>query len=421
MANQGIHSFGAYEMSSDAVKSPFVVNNVWCQEDLLTPTNFETGAGWSPTDVWQDSTFGARQVVEPAWVSPSPKRRAERVLKGTPLSPGGAFRPSWGRFALYSTDLIARDQRVMPVVPRYTVPAAGGQPYDFVVDTVNRRFAPPMDWTEVLPTDLGDRWYGTFSRQEMFGQSFGMVPEYDHTRNEGSTWGMVGQAWAGTLDYMTIEVASVSERARTMALQCSGQKPAQFGGVKLNNFGAGTAMCDSIMDQFCAKTSLSSGVDADLERACSCLSQRAAMTALFAGLDLPVQCFAAGCTTAERGVYLAREQMRGCDAQLCIQTFRVHGSAIAAQGVQTMVCDSVVYDTQLAAPTAGTLPARTSIPDIKPPGIALGQQFWGALAAMGVLVLLVVMWILRRLVMSRAESSAKSDRIVAEAEATRQR
>lgn len=180
-------------------------------------------------------------------------------------------------------------------------------------------------------------------------------------------------------------------------------KPVYLGGVQVTRYGNSTPACDPIMENLC---SLSSELDANpaLRKACFCILEQKKLERQFAGLDLPVQCFLSVCNDDDRGVYKTTSQATPCSARLCVQTLAINGSAIAAEGIQNLSCNNVVYNVSNVSVSPSQVPIVT--PSDNGDAIQLDTTFWIALGMLGLMLFLIIVYVIRRIVVSRAAKKA---------------
>ena len=148
------------------------------------------------------------------------------------------------------------------------------------------------------------------------------------------------------------------------------------------------------MRQTCANTATLT-LNSDTLASCQCILEEKRLRAQFAGIDLPIQCFTTVCNIENTDVYKTAEQVSGCSARICSQTLSVHGNDIMAQGFQQIICNGEVF-------TLNTFGAASPVPLVSqadqeaPPGPELGPVFYVAVALLVVMLVLMVVWGIRR-------------------------
>jgi len=190
-------------------------------------------------------------------------------------------------------------------------------------------------------------------------------------------------------------------------LYCTGQQKLTIGTIPIQRYGQGTPACDSIVPQFCANTAYLIA-NPFAQKACACINEQARLELQFQGLDLPVQCFTDVCSEADPQVYKTANQLKGCSARLCVQILTINGSAIASEGFQTMTCDGQVYSTSTGTTNATPVPVSTSTPG----GPSLGIVFYVALGLLVFMVILLVVWGIRRFVIQKRKQNRQNELIV---------
>jgi len=210
----------------------------------------------------------------------------------------------------------------------------------------------------------------------------------------------------GNLDKVSITFSGGDWTAQQF-LYCTGQETLTIGGIQIQRYGQGTAACDSIVPQFCANTAYLIA-NPFAQKACACINEQARLELQFQGLDLPVQCFTDVCSEADPQVYKTANQLKGCSARLCVQILTINGSAIASEGFQTMTCDGQVYNTSSATTNATPVPVSTSTPG----GPSLGIVFYVALGLLVFMVILLVVWGIRRFVIQKRKQNRQNELIV---------
>lgn len=190
-------------------------------------------------------------------------------------------------------------------------------------------------------------------------------------------------------------------------LYCTGQAKLSIGGIAIQRYSNSSAACDEIVPQFCLNTAFLIA-NPFAEKACACINEQARLNLQFQGLDLPVQCFSDVCSDADPQVYKTGNQAKGCSARLCVQILTINGSAIAAEGFQTLTCAGVVYNTSTGTTNTTPVPVSTATPG----GPSLGVVFYVALGLLVFMIILLVVFFLRRFVVQKRKQNRQNQLIV---------
>jgi hypothetical protein len=165
-------------------------------------------------------------------------------------------------------------------------------------------------------------------------------------------------------------------------------------GFPIQRYTDGSPACDRIMRQACANTAELT-LDNELLESCGCILEERRLRAQFAGIDLPIQCFTTVCDLNNQDVYKTAEQVTGCSARACEQAISVHGSAILAKGFQELICHGTVYQVSEVAENPPAVPL-VSQADATGSDLVLGPEFYIAIGLLVVLLVVVVVWGVRR-------------------------
>lgn len=182
-------------------------------------------------------------------------------------------------------------------------------------------------------------------------------------------------------------------------LFCTSSKPMTLGGVRIRRYGQGTPACDAIVPNLCANSAFVSTV-ANAVKACTCVNEEIRLRNQFSGLNMPVQCFSAACSTNSPGVYRTAAQLENCSARICRQIIYISGSQISAEGYQSLLCNGQVYSVEkalLPIPTDGDSNQVVT----GPTDLTLGPEFYIALGLLLFMVIILIVFAVRRFVVSR--------------------
>lgn len=188
---------------------------------------------------------------------------------------------------------------------------------------------------------------------------------------------------------------------------CVGLKQFSIGGIDIQRYGNSTVACDPIVESLCQNSAFIAS-NPNYTKACSCILEQAKFNAQFAGLDLPVQCFTGLCSDNDSTVYKTTQQALGCSARLCEQIIEINGSAISSEGFQTMLCNGQEYVVATTNPTPGPVPI---ISVGQPKSVTLGPVFFIALGLLGIMVILLVAWGIRKWVVTKRQQKAQKQQI----------
>jgi hypothetical protein len=166
-------------------------------------------------------------------------------------------------------------------------------------------------------------------------------------------------------------------------------KGVSVAGIPIARYTSGTSACDSIMTSACTNTA-NLTIDVELNVQCQCVLENLNLQSKFANLNLPSQCFSSVCNIANNDVYRLKSQLTGCSARLCSQVLSIHGSFLAVNGQQSVICNGEVYQI-------------SSVPDVSPvPLVSVVQPVYASyniatptfFIALGILLMLFVVCIL---------------------------
>ncbi len=166
--------------------------------------------------------------------------------------------------------------------------------------------------------------------------------------------------------------------------------------IPIRRYSNGSPACDDLMRKVCSNTAELTANPALLLR-CGCILEQKRLEAVFAGINLPSQCFTSVCSLSNDNVYRTRQQLEGCSARLCTQLLQVHGSNILAEGVQQVVCNGELFNlTSFSASTDDTnVPFVSQVPANAYNAINLGPLFYISLVLLVIVLILVILWIVR--------------------------
>lgn len=222
----------------------------------------------------------------------------------------------------------------------------------------------------------------------------------------------------GSLDRVQIELVNGSWEIQQF-LYCVGLERFTLGGFPIQRYGSGngdgTVACDPIVTTLCQNTAFVAS-NPQYAKACSCVLEQQRFNIQFAGLDLPVQCFSSICANNDPAVYRTTQQSQGCSARLCSQIITINGSAIAAEGYQTLLCDGTPYVINTTTNVSpGPVPIVTAT---VPSNLNLGPTFYIALGLLGVMVLLLVAWGIRKGVLTHRQQQQQRHEVLQALERT---
>ena len=242
-----------------------------------------------------------------------------------------------------------------------------------------------VDWSVIINPSSGERKF-------YYDRYFCLCSDSDNIRKI-----------EGSVDQMTISFVDDDKNTisweQLQVLSCT--KGMILGGIPIQRYKHGTKACDSIMKKACINTA-STTLSDSLLVSCKCVDEQRRLEAQFSGIDLPIQCFTTVCDQSAKDVYRTQEQVAGCSARLCSQTLSVHGSNIMVQGFQEIVCNGTVYDlSELPKPYT---PEKVTGAEPSSDDIVLGPLFYIAIGLLGMLLILVTVWVVRR---SRLNSKRK--------------
>lgn len=193
---------------------------------------------------------------------------------------------------------------------------------------------------------------------------------------------------------------------------CTGSRLA-IAGVPVERYGNGTPACDPIVEELC-QNSAELAANPAYQKLCTCILQEKRLQEQFAGLNLPVQCFAEVCNDDDPGVYKTVEMTKGCSARLCLQIVEINGSAIASQGYQKLLCNGETYSVSAVSATPSVVPTISVNPGGS--GISLGLPFFIALGLIVVMIVLLVAWGIRKAILNRERRKLAQQQITSSLE-----
>jgi hypothetical protein len=187
-----------------------------------------------------------------------------------------------------------------------------------------------------------------------------------------------------------------------------------LGGVEIKSYGRASPTCDPIVRLACSST-VATTTSSVVETACGCVEQERKLKSQFIGIDLPIQCFSTLCSLTDSDIYKTVSQSRGCNAKLCEQTLRIHGQSMVAQGTQTIVCDSKIYNLE-DLPPVGKSPfvnqAGVTLTPLDPAAeFVFGPVFYVSLGLFAVLLLLLSIWGIRKTRAYRRHTKMRKEEI----------
>lgn len=208
----------------------------------------------------------------------------------------------------------------------------------------------------------------------------------------------------GSVDQVKIELTDGGSWELQQFQYCIGLKSFTLGGLPIQRYGNSTVACDPIVTSLCQNTAFVAS-NPQYAKACSCVLEQQRFNIQFAGLNLPVQCFSTACADNDPNVYRTIDQSAQCSARLCSQIITINGSAIAAEGYQTMLCDGQTYVVNTSTNVSpGPVP---TIPLTSPSNIQLGPTFYIALGLLGIMILLLAAWGIRKWVISKRQQQQR--------------
>ncbi len=197
---------------------------------------------------------------------------------------------------------------------------------------------------------------------------------------------------------------------------CTGEDTLTLGDIKIKRYGLGTPACDIIVPEMCANTAFAITYLLN-PKACACINEQIRIRIQFAGVNMPVQCFSSICSTTEPGIYRTAEQLQGCSARMCRQIIFLHGSQIAAEGWQNLLCNGQVYSLDNPIPS---FPTEADDGSSKSPSssdaVVLGPEFYIALGLLMLMIMLLIIFFIRGYVTSRRAKRAENAEILSSLE-----
>ena len=238
----------------------------------------------------------------------------------------------------------------------------------------------------------------------------------DYTKCQcGDPTGTGGTAFAGPLlgSVKSIDVGIIHGRTWSyFQLQyCLGLDRLIVGGIPVvGPYSQGSILCDNLVEEYCLNSANQS--DSNFFKYCSCILSEQKIKQQYAGLDLPVQCFASECSDSDPLVYKTAAQLKTCNASVCQQVVNIHGDQISAQGQQTLVCDGQLYNisSQSSSSSTSINSAQGNVSGDpsnflnnaslggtgnKSNSFSVGSMFWVALGILLLLVFLLILWGIR--------------------------
>lgn len=186
---------------------------------------------------------------------------------------------------------------------------------------------------------------------------------------------------------------------------CSGQQNLQIGGINIERYGHGTPACDEIMPSMCSDTAFLSA-NPSLVPSCACITEQNRLQALFSSVDVPISCFSSACSQEGNPyVYQTATQTAGCSARLCSQFISVNGTALSANGFQTLTCNGDVYDVATIQVSVTGVPQLSIVATAPTP--SLDSTFYVALGILILMVILLAMYSIRVFVLRRRANSER--------------
>lgn len=213
---------------------------------------------------------------------------------------------------------------------------------------------------------------------------------------------------AGSIDTVQIVPSNASPWEFQQFEYCVGLQTLSIGGINIQRYGNGTIACDPIVTTLCQNTAFLAS-NSKYNKACSCVLEQQRFNIQFAGLDLPVKCFGNSCSNDDPHVYRPSNQSYGCSARLCSQIITINGSAISAEGYQVMLCDGQEYVVTNTDTSPGNVPIVTGG---SPSNIELGATFYIALGLLGVMVVLLVAWGIRKWIMTKRSQAEQKKQVL---------
>ncbi len=170
-------------------------------------------------------------------------------------------------------------------------------------------------------------------------------------------------------------------------------------------------ICDVVMESYCSDNSNLANPEGKL--ACSCILEKRRIQNQFAGIDLPVQCFTGVCNTDNPKVYVPSiNKTQGCNARLCQQVIKIHGSSISANGNQSLLCDGTINRIPSNQPVFTPVPISFVTPTQQSSGFEAGPVFFISIGIFVIMLILVVVWVIRRFVINKKKREKKSEQVV---------
>lgn len=170
-----------------------------------------------------------------------------------------------------------------------------------------------------------------------------------------------------------------------------------IGGFEVQRYANGTPACDVIMADLCSNTAAIAANPA-YQTACTCILEQKRLELQYAGLDMPVECFSEVCNVNTPGVYRTSKQKLGCNARICLQIVNVNGSDIVDDGYQSLTCNGQKYDLQAVSASGSVVLVTPTIANGK---VHLGIAFFVALGVLGITLLLLLIWGVRKGVLQK--------------------
>jgi hypothetical protein len=181
---------------------------------------------------------------------------------------------------------------------------------------------------------------------------------------------------------------------------CTQSKLYEIMGTPIKRYEKGGPACDQFMSSYCSDT-------ANLEKTgvysqCSCILEQKRLDIQFGNLAINTQCLSTMCAGSSPNVYKTGQMIQGCSTKLCQQIINIHGSEILAKGIQSMTCNGHVTKVNDSTHPSASADSK---PDASSPKISdkfeLGAVFWVSLGVLGILLILIIVWGIRRFLTMR--------------------
>lgn len=194
---------------------------------------------------------------------------------------------------------------------------------------------------------------------------------------------------------------------------CTGKTRYTTAGLVVDRLTPGSAFCDDLMLRVCSNTALINTPSLGLIQQCSCIWDQQNMQDQLRQWNLPIQCISNTCAQADSNVYRPRSVQTECNALVCEQSLDIHGANIVHQGYQSMTCNQTLYDVTSKTPQVvvnNTDVVDLTLPDttLRSTPLKLDASFYSALGILIFLLLLLVVWLIRRFYMSRTDTETNT-------------